>query len=191
MDELLPTNDVATVLVENHRRFLAFLLPRVESKAVAEEILQNAFVRGLEKADTVRDDESIVAWFYRMLRNALVDHYRRRSAEGRALEKHGREILAEGEGFEHELKDAVCACVGELVDTLKAEYAEVIRRVDVDGAPVPQVANELGITPNNAGVRLHRARQALRKRVEQTCGTCASHGCIDCTCGTPGGGCES
>lgn len=57
-------------LVDNHRRFLAFLIPRVR-----EEILQSAFVRATEKQATIRDDESAVAWFYRLLRNALVDYY--------------------------------------------------------------------------------------------------------------------
>jgi RNA polymerase sigma-70 factor (ECF subfamily) len=31
-------------------------------------------------------------------------------------------------------------------------------------------------------VRLHRARAALKTRLEQSCGTCATHGCLDCTC---------
>ena len=70
-------------LVENHRRFLAFLERRVGSRAVAEDILQSAFVRGIEKGDTIRDAESSVAWFYRLLRNAVVDHWRRRGAAGR------------------------------------------------------------------------------------------------------------
>jgi len=49
---------------------------------------------------------------------------------------------------------------------------------------VVDVAAELGVTPNNAAVRLHRARGALKKRLEQTCGTCTQHGCLDCTCQT-------
>ena len=43
-------------------------------------------------------------------------------------------------------------------------------------------AEEGGISRTNAGVRLHRARQALRAEVERTCGHCAQQGCTDCTC---------
>ena len=50
-------------LVDSHRQFLAFLQTRVESRAVAEDILQSAFVRGLERGADVRDEESAVAWF--------------------------------------------------------------------------------------------------------------------------------
>src|SRR5438067_4454856 len=52
------TPDVLEVLVENHRRFLAFLERRVGSRVEAEDILQDAFVRSLDRADTVRDPEA-------------------------------------------------------------------------------------------------------------------------------------
>lgn len=59
-----PTADVVRTLAANHRRFLAFLERRVRSRALAEDILQDAFVRGVNKLDTLRSDESAVAWFY-------------------------------------------------------------------------------------------------------------------------------
>lgn len=181
-DALLPlSTPVIDQLVANHRQFLSFLEVRVSSRGVAEEILQAAFVRVVEKGDSVRSSESAMAWFYRLLRNALIDHYRRNDIEARALEVEAREAA---EGFELELRDAVCACMGRLLPTLKPEYAEMIRRVDLEDLPLSTVAGELGITQNNATVRLHRARQALKQRLERSCGTCANHGCLDCTCGS-------
>jgi RNA polymerase sigma-70 factor (ECF subfamily) len=173
-------DEVTRALVANHRQFLAFLERRVGSRATAEEILQAAFVKSLEKGGALDDSEGAVAWFYRLLRNALVDHYRRQAAEGRALEREARE--AEEASEDPELKGAVCACVGELLPTLKPEYADMVRQVDLEERSVPDVAREAGITANNAGVRLHRARQALKKQLERSCGTCASHGCLDCSC---------
>lgn len=173
-------DEVTQALVANHRRFLAFVERRVGNRAVAEEILQSAFVKTLEKGEALHDSEGAVTWFYRLLRNALVDHYRRQSAEGRALEREARE--AEEPAEDPELKKTVCACVGDLLPTLKPEYADMVRQVDLEERAVPDVAREAGITPNNAGVRLHRARQALKKQLERSCGTCASHGCLDCSC---------
>ena len=167
-------------LVDSHRRFLAFLRRRGGSDAVAEELLQAAYVRTLEKGGELREGESAVAWFYRLLRNALIDHYRRQAAEGRALEREAREATEEGP--DPELKETVCACMGQLLPTLKPEYAELLRQVDLEERSVPEVAAEAGITPNNAGVRLHRARQALKRQLERSCGTCATHGCLDCSC---------
>lgn len=179
---------VLRALVDNHRNFLAFLERRLGRREEAEEILQDAFVRGIDRLGTLREGESSVAWFYRLLRNALVDHYRSRGAEARALERVAREPEGHEPAPDEELMDTVCACVGALVDTLKPEYAAALRRVDLEGAAVHAWAAEAGITANNAGVRLHRAREALRRQVERSCGTCATHGCLDCTCGAPGGG---
>jgi hypothetical protein len=56
---------------------------------------------------------------------------------------------------------------------------------DVDQVPVKDYAATLGISASNAGVRVFRAREALRKQVARSCGTCADHGCLDCSCGGP------
>jgi RNA polymerase sigma-70 factor (ECF subfamily) len=182
MDTQVGTPEIAQVLVDNHRRFLSFLERRVRSREVAEDILQDAFVRGVTKAPDIRDNEAIQAWFYRVLRNALVDHYRRSGAEQRAY----AQVLAETEDSitptDSELFETVCACVRDLVATLKPEYASAIERVDLEGVAVKVFAEEQGITPNNAAVRLHRAHQALKKQVTEACGTCAEHGCYRCEC---------
>lgn len=169
-------------LVEQHRRFLSFLEHRLGDRALAEDILQDAFVKSLEKADDVRDERSSVAWFYSTLRNAVIDHHRRNGARHRALEVLAREM-------EHavepppDLHETICACVSQLAATLKPEYERALRRVDIEEMPVNEFAREAGITANNASVRVFRAREALRKQVRVSCGTCAEHGCLDCSCG--------
>lgn len=173
---------VLDALVRNHQRFLQFLERRVSSRADAEDILHDAFVRGLERAKSIRDAESVVPWFYRLLRNVVADHYRRRAAETRALERVATETDDAELAPDPTLLDTVCACVLDLLDTLKPEYAAALRRVDLDGLAVHAFAGEAGITPNNAAVRLHRARAALRTQLIRCCGTCVEHGCVDCAC---------
>jgi RNA polymerase sigma factor (sigma-70 family) len=175
---------VMKALVDNHQRFLAFLERRVGSRETAEDILQDGFVRALERADTLRDGESASAWFYRLLRNALVDHYRRRGAEDRALV--AAAVESQATDSDDELRDTICACVNELITTLKPEYATALRRVELEGERVDAFAREVGITATNASVRLHRARETLRRRVLESCGTCVTHSCRDCECGEPG-----
>ena len=183
------TRDVVSMLVANHREFLAFVQKRVVDRALAEEILQDAFVRSVDKLDTVRD--TAIGWFYRVLRNSIIDHYRRNAAAERRLEKLAAEPAADD--LDEELHRVVCKCVAQLADTLKPEYASALRRIEVDGLSVKDYADEAGISSNNAGVRVFRAREALRKQVAKSCGTCATHGCLDCTCGPPsaaGAGCH-
>ena len=174
--------EVLTTLVDNHRRFLAFLERRVGSRAVAEDILQDAYVRGLAAAPQLREQDSAVAWFYRMLRNALIDHWRRRASEQGAIERAAALAGDEEPAVDDELMQTVCGCVGQLVDTLKPEYAEAVRRVDLAEGSVKEYAASAGISANNASVRLFRGREALRRQVMRACGTCADHGCLDCTC---------
>jgi hypothetical protein len=54
---------------------------------------------------------------------------------------------------------------------------------------VKDYAASAGISSSNAGVRIFRARAALRREVSRSCGTCAEHGCLDCSCGTTHGAC--
>jgi RNA polymerase sigma-70 factor (ECF subfamily) len=173
--------DVLQVLVANHARFLAFLERRVGSRDVAEDILQEAFVRSLDRVESIRNTDSAVAWFYRVLRNALTDHFRRQETRDRALSQASAEAEEHSE-YDPELETVVCACVMEMVDTLKPDYAAAVRRVDLDGTSVRGYAEESGITPGHAGVRLHRAREALRRQLARVCGTCITHGCFDCQC---------
>ncbi|HJQ39955.1 MAG TPA: sigma-70 family RNA polymerase sigma factor [Thermoanaerobaculia bacterium] len=176
------TSETAALLVDNHRQFLQFLERRLGNRELAEDILQDAFVKSIEKADALREEQSAVAWFYRMLRNAVIDHYRRSGVRTKALEA----LAAEMEGAVEpppEIRGAICACVTRLSGALKPEYANAIRRIDIDGLPVTSYANEAGISANHAGVRVFRAREALRKQVKASCGTCAEHGCVECSCG--------
>jgi len=128
--EAPPSPDVISVLVANHREFLTYVERRVGDRALAEEILQEAFVKSLDKADQIRD--SAVGWFYRVLRNAVIDHQRRHATATRRLEAFAAE-LDEFVPPAGEVRDAVCRCVAQLADTLKPEYANALRRVEIDG----------------------------------------------------------
>ena len=79
-------------------------------------------------------------------------------------------------------EQVLCACFRELIPALKPDYALLIERLDLANGDSAQVAAELELTPNNLKVRHHRARQALRRRLEESCRLCAKHGCLDCTC---------
>lgn len=172
--------DLQQVLTLNRDRFVSFLAKRTGGdRTEAEELLQAAILRSLEKGIPAEDEEGAIAWFYRVLRNALVDHHRRRGV----AEKAGEALrTSEPTQLDPEIEATVCTCVKDLVPTLKAEYADIVAAVDLEGRPLGEVAGELGVTTNNATVRLHRARKALKERLVSTCGHCAQGGCVDCTC---------
>jgi RNA polymerase sigma factor (sigma-70 family) len=167
-------------LLANHRAFLTYLERKVGDREIAEDILQDAFVKVARRPDQAPDGEAIVPWFYRNLRNAAIDRFRRRAASTRALEAFARELDSASPA--PDLNATICACVMNLTATLKPAYAEALMAVDVHGQSVKAFAEEHGLSNTNAGVRVFRAREALKKRVRDSCGTCAEHGCNDCCC---------
>ena len=174
--------DPADIFLRERQQFLSFLRKRVRSDAEAEEILQNAYAKGLRKQGAIKDGESTVAWFYRLLRNTLIDHWRHRAVETKALEQYGRDLEGATGRADAALEKAVCQCVKKLAKTVKPEYGEALQKVDVEEMSVRDYAKQSGLSANNAAVRVHRARQSLKKRLMETCGSCAEHGCLDCSC---------
>lgn len=175
--------DVVAVLLENHRAFVRFLERRVGDKNIAEDILQDAFVKLLAKPAIAPEGEAVVPWFYRLLRNAVIDRYRRAGTAAKALEAFARELEQSEAAPPPDVESEICACVSRLAGTLKPEYAVAIQQIDVAGLSVKSFAEANGLSASNAGVRVFRARDALKKRVTESCGTCAEHGCLNCTCG--------
>ena len=171
---------VATLL-ENHRAFLQYLERRIGDRALAEDVLQEGFAKVVARPDQAPTDESVIPWFYRTLRNAAIDQFRRRGAADRAYEAFARELETH-EAPTADMEAEICACVSRLAATLKPEYAEALEAIEVAGTPVKTFAEQKGLSSSNAGVRVSRAREALKKRVIESCGTCAEHGCLNCTC---------
>jgi RNA polymerase sigma-70 factor (ECF subfamily) len=161
-------------LLNQRRLFLAFLRRRVSDAALAEDILQTCYLRALEHQNDFEPNESAVAWFYRLLRNAVIDSYRRNKSQDRALEEWTRELQTSAQPSP-ELHSEVCACLYAVVEDLKPEYAEVLRAVDLGEQRVQDFAEQHEISASNAGVRVHRARAALRKQLMRTCESCAEH----------------
>lgn len=166
-------------MTAQREKFLRFLSARVEDRTTAEDILQASYLKALERGSEIRDEESAVAWFYRILRNAITDHYRRRASRAKALEAVALELP---DAYEPEIKAAVCECIGDVIIDLKPEYRTAIEQVDLGEISVDEFAQSEQISPNNASVRLHRARKAVARHLKSICGACAEHKCLDCTC---------
>lgn len=166
-------------LLPELEKFTHFVRRRVGDPGLAADVVQESLLKALKSADQLRDQESITAWFYRILRHAIIDLHRRQASRQAALEKLEQELAIEAGPEE---KGVICGCMERLLPTLNPEYAELIRRIDLGPESAGQVGAALGMSANNLRVRHHRARRQLRERLEQTCRMCARHGCLDCTC---------
>lgn len=172
-------------LVSEHAKFRRFLERRVGNAAAAEDILQDSLLKALKRGGDLHRGEKVTPWFYRILRNAIVDHYRHKGTESRKeqgllseLEVHG-EFESMGKDWEH----AVCNCFHGLLPELNPRYAQLLRRIDLESEPKHAVAADLGISISTLNVTLHRARKALRGQLEIFCGACSQEQCLACACG--------
>ncbi|WFU20915.1 RNA polymerase sigma factor [Bradyrhizobium sp. CB1717] len=175
---------VRAALIGSYDRLRGYLQRRFGGKAEAEEVLQAFMLRALERSGDIRDADSVRGWLSRVLATTIADFHRQ------ASKSRTREMP-----FPNELNDrlaaeqdaaanaAVCECLHTHLSLLKPEHAEVIRRVDLAGEPRELVAAALGVTVNNLTVRLHRARHALKERLEQTCVVCLEESFWECRCG--------
>ncbi|MEL6547163.1 MAG: sigma-70 family RNA polymerase sigma factor [Myxococcota bacterium] len=171
---------VAAELVLNRARLRAFARARVPTSEV-DDVLQLAAVRAVEHSDTLRDPDRVLPWLYRVLRNVITDEARRRAVR----QKWTSSSEAEGESVSPTSAE-ICRCSLTQVNALSANYRDVLKLVDLGDATLHEAALTLGVTVNNATVRLHRARQALRKQMAEHCGVTSLRECADCRCATDG-----
>jgi len=174
---------IEAALIEHRRDFLRMLTHRVGNTETAEEVLQQFYLRAVSKAFALRQRESILAWLSRLLSTMLVDYARREATRRRQETAYAQHQALTRE--DPELESTVCTCLYTLLPTLKPEYADILRRVDLLGEPRQQVAAALGVTVQNVTVRLHRARQTIKRALLLSCTTCPEHGFLRCACDLP------
>lgn len=166
---------VTAAIQAERGRFVDFLRRRVGDEA--EDVFQQSLLRAVERAGELRDPALARPWFWRVLRNAVADHHAARVSRDARLA-----ALRAAEPETPDEETAACACALGLLARLPPGYAEILRRVDLDDERVVDVARALGITPDNASVRLHRARAALRERLAGCCAVRSMRACFTCDC---------
>ena len=176
-----PMADTAALLLENLDAFTAFARSRLGDGELARDAVQESLLKAVTSEHQPAEEDA-VRWFYRILRRTIIDLHRRRGARERALASYGADLEANADAEETRL---LCACFERLLPELPEQYRDLIRRVDLDGESLTVLAAERGVSANALTVQLHRARRRLRELLEATCRVCATHGCLDCTCGEP------
>ena len=180
--EQRPEGTALDLLVKDRRKFLNFVRTSVDSFDDAEEIIQRASVKILSKSWTLRDQTRAEAWIYRVLRNEISDYFRRLAVQSKRTAAFSEEILSSTLTASLAGDSNPCLCAAHELTTLRANYSDALRAVELNLEPIAAYAHRKGITANNAMVLLHRARRSLRTRLKSRCGSCADAGCFDCSC---------
>ncbi len=115
-------------LTENRSLFEAFLRRRVGDHFLVQDLLQQSLVKAIQQQHSLNNEESVVPWFYRILRNTVIDYYRSHASEkarrGDFLEQ--TQVLAD----DHvpsldEVKATVCRCLDDAISVLRPGYSDL------------------------------------------------------------------
>lgn len=173
--------DVEAKLIEFRNRFLGYLRKRLNSPQDAEDVFQDFCVKVLRNHASINSGERLDAWLGITLRHTLTDHYRRRATRNRGAEDFAVETKVL-EQVSDDLDGPACSCITAAMNELLPAQAELLTRLDLQDEPRKEVAADLGVSLNALGVRIHRSRADLKKRIAEFCPVCGDGGFMQCDC---------
>lgn len=162
-----------------------FILKKVSDEALADDLLQETFIRIHSKIDTLRDDSKVQSWVFQVARNIINDHFRKNN------------LLTVGEvpetiDSEEESDEAMTETIRDMVhflNDLSDQDCQAICRVELEGASIKDYAENAGISYTAAKTRVARARNRLSDLLMNCChyefdkyGTVISYHPIHCCC---------
>lgn len=159
-----PTTDaIWTHLSLDLRRFIR---RRVSDDHVADDLLQETFVRVHRSIGTLQEADRLAAWVYRIARNVIHDHHRQAVRTTLAL---ADDPVDEADDRLGCLRSRAAGWLEEMVRQLPDGYREAVRLSEIEGLAQQEVADRLGLSLSGAKSRIQRGRAMLKAILEQCC----------------------
>jgi RNA polymerase sigma-70 factor (ECF subfamily) len=153
-------------------RLHAFIVRRVESADVADDLTQEVLLRLLLHADGHVEDPT--PWLYRVARNVIIDHYRTRARSRLSQPASGDppEAALVEDPFADDPRAAereLAGCLRSLVDQLAEPYRSAVTAADLQGLTQAGVARAAGVSVSGMKSRVQRGRRQLRDLLTECC----------------------
>jgi len=162
-----------------------FAVARVSDPEMAKDLVQETSLSALKGLKDFRGDLSEKNWLYTILKNKIIDHYRKQAA--RSFSELNELIDKAGEYFDEDEKWKESARPKawpadydrtmerkefyEILERCRQKLAELLNAVFtlkyLDDKDSDEICKELGISSSNYWVLLHRARLKIRQCLEQ------------------------
>lgn len=148
---------------EQERSLRGWLIHQLHDQALAEDLLQDVFLKALRQGRRFCEIANARAWLFEVSRNALADHVRR-----------SRESVPLPEGLSAEDEtpppiDGLVNCLPRVLSELSVADREAITCCDIEGMSQAEYALKLGISLPGAKSRVQRARQRLKAQLASAC----------------------
>lgn len=158
------------LLIEIWKRFdfplRRFVRHRVDDRDIAEDLLQDIYLKIHTNIRTLRNPERLESWVYRIARNAVIDHYRTRRAASELPDSVSEERDDHERG---EFERGLAQSVRHMMVELPPIYREALILADIEGVSQVQLAGRLGLSFSGAKSRVQRARLLLKKMLFDCC----------------------
>jgi RNA polymerase sigma-70 factor, ECF subfamily len=148
--------DPDAIYREYRARLLGFIRQRVRDHQLAEDILQDVFVKVLAKLDTLMEPAKLRAWLYQVTRNAIIDHSRLRRVHD-DLDEETFEALPDAIE-ESSAASELARCLAPMIEALPAHYREAVMLADIEALPLATVAARQQLSLPGAKSRVQRGR---------------------------------
>ena len=141
----------------------AFVRSRVGDPDAADDVLQEIYLKIHSRVGTVKDDEKIAPWVFRVARNTVIDFYR----SARPTEELGE--VPESPPEDEDLQLELSRSVRDMMEGLSAEHREALHLTEYEGLTQKELAHKLGISLSGAKSRVQRARTRLKTMLLDCC----------------------
>ena len=142
-----------------------FVRSRVGDPDATEDVLQDVYLKIHARIGTLRDEEKVGAWVFRVARNAVNDFYRSRKPTQELGEVPEASPDPEGEDLERRLFKSV----RDMLDGLPPEHRQALYLTEYEGLTQKELAERLGIGLSGAKSRVQRARTRLKAMLLDCC----------------------
>ena len=162
--------DLLGIHDQYYHRVRKFILASVKNEAVADDLVQETFIKIQENLDSVRDPEKISSWIFRIAYHLCQDHFRVLKKSSSQEEIHDGLVILQESPIQKELEQGeMSRCVQDKLSLLPETLRSVILFADIMDFSHQEIADILGLTVENVKVRLHRARKKLKEILEKEC----------------------
>lgn len=142
-----------------------FLLKRVSDEQVAEDLLQETFIRIHRQIKEVGKLKNISSWVQRIARNLVVDHYRSKAHKVGPLV----DDVAIGSHEEENLNELVMEWLPQMISNLPGSYRTAVELYELEGIAQQEIADQLGLSLSGAKSRIQRGREKLKSLLFDCC----------------------
>jgi len=157
-------------LVKRYQYFVFTIAVRyTNNRQDAEEIAQDVFVKAYRSLADFRQIAKFSTWLYTITTNTCSSFLRKRKLETHSLadEKIPEPADSHEEEEQISIQRSKAALMNKAIGLLHPDDATVLTLFYKGDQSLDEIGRIMGITPNNAKVKLHRARQRLKDKMEQ------------------------